>query len=254
MNTYARLGYLVKYLAPIVFVTVLMETSQAQEIEEPAPPATFQGGVGFLVGFPTGEFGDNVTNPGGGISGHVGYRIPDSPTIIGLDVGFLIYGHERRTEPFSLTIPDVTVDVVTDNSIFLANFFVRFQPREGVMRPYIEGLIGFSYLFTETSIKDIPALYKDDIASSINFDDVAFTYGGGGGVMIRVYDGREKRKERSRAVQSVSVDFRIRYLDGSQASYLKKGDITRQIGQISYNSTRSRTNIVTAFIGAAIEF
>lgn len=255
MNTFACLGYLAKFLAPIVFLTTLLETSQAQEIEGPVPPATIQAGVGLLGGFPVGEFGDNVTNPGGGISGHIGYRIPTSPAIIGLDVGYLIYGRESRRERFSLTIPDVTVDVITDNSIILANFFVRFQPREGVMRPYIEGLVGFHYLFTKTSIQNIPTLYRDNIASSTNFDDAAFTYGGGGGVMIRVYDGQEKRRRRAGAVQSVSLDFRVRYLDGSRASYLKKAsDVIRQSGQVLLNITRSRTNVVTAFIGAAIEF
>lgn len=254
MKAHFRNHHVFKLTAIVIYALVFCGTTSAQEDETPDPPATVQAGIGLLLGFPTGEFGDNVTNPGGGISGHLGYRIPGSPAIIGLDIGFLIYGRERRRERFSLTIPDVTVDVVTDNNILPVNFFVRFQPREGVTRPYVEGLLGFHYLFTKTAIQNIPAIFEDEVASSINFDDAAFTYGGSAGVMIRVYDGREKRRVQRSAIRSVSIDLRIRYMDGSEASYLKKGDITRQDGQVTLNITRSRTNIVTVFIGGAIEF
>ena len=40
-----------------------------------------------------------------------------------------------------VTIPDVTVRVVTENNILMSNLFLRLQPREGVMRPYIEALL-----------------------------------------------------------------------------------------------------------------
>jgi hypothetical protein len=247
-----------RIIAGFMMVYFLVLSAQAQEDTPAAPgedvPASIQGGLGLLIGFPVGQFGDNVTNPGIGIGGHIGYRFPKSLAILGLDVGYLIYGRERRRERFSTTIPDVTVDVITDNNILLTNLFLRLQPREGVFRPYIDGLIGFHYLFTETSIRDIPEPFGDEIASSINFDDVAFTYGGAAGFMIEVYDGREKRTRYSRGIRTASLDFRIRYLDGAHAEYLKRGDVVRQDGQVRYNITSSETNLVTAFIGVAIEF
>lgn len=217
-------------------------------------PSSVQAGLGVLLGFPVGHFGNNITNPGIGIGGYVGYRVPNSPLIVGLDVGYLIYGRESRRERFSLTIPDVTVDVITDNNIVDANFLVRLQPRSGILRPYVDGLIGFHYLFTKTSIKNIPSAYSDDIASSTNFDDFAFTYGGGAGVMIHVYDGRKNRTKYNRGIRTVSIDLRLRYMDGSRADYLKHGAVTRDSGNVSLNITSSETNLVTAFIGAAIEF
>lgn len=217
-------------------------------------PASIQAGLGLIGGFPTGGFGDNITNPGIGISGHIGYRFPQSPVIFGLDMAYLIYGRESRNERFSTTIPDVTVNVVTENTILMTNLFLRLQPREGPVRPYIDGLFGFHYLFTRTSIQDIPTLFSDDVASSINFSDVAFTYGGSAGFMIEVYNGRSARSQTNRGVRTVSIDFRLRYMDGAEASYLKRGDLLRQGGQTALNITRSQTNIVTAFFGAAVEF
>ena len=243
-----------------ILLTMLLTSSipvQAQDI-----PARTQAGIGLLGGFPAGELGDNLTNPGIGFSGHVGYRVPQTPVILGVDGAFLRYGRESRAERFSTTIPDVTVRVVTTNNILMANSFLRLQPREPPFRPYIDALFGFHYLFTRTSIRDIPAPFGDDIASSINLSDATLTYGASIGFMIEVYDGRSARAQpdqgRSalavRRVRTVSIDFRIRYLDGGEASYLKRGDILRQNGQTTLNITQSQTNIVTAFLGAAVEF
>ena len=232
-------------------LTILLTSSvpvQAQDM-----PASLQAGLGLLGGFPSGGFGNNITNPGIGISGHIGYRFPQSPVILGLDMSYMIYGHESRNERFSTTIPDVSVRVVTDNNILMTNFFVRLQPREGLFRPYIDGLFGFHYLFTKTSIRDIPDPFSDDIASSINFSDAAFTYGGSVGVMIEVYDGRSERTQFNRSVRTVSIDFRLRYLDGAEASYLNRGDVLRQSGQTALNISRSETNIITVFVGASVE-
>jgi hypothetical protein len=241
-----------------LFMLVYTLPSRAQEPEvAPEPrdiPAKIQAGLGLIIGFPVGDFGEQITNPGVGLGGHFGYRIKESPVIIGLDIGYIIYGRESRRERFSLTIPDVTVNVITENNILTTDFLVRLQPREGVFRPYIDGLIGFSYLFTKTSIRDVPEPFGDDVASSVNFDDFAFNYGGGGGFMVRVYDGRAKRTEFNRGMRSVSIDFRIRYLNGSKADYLKRGGVIRQGGNVSLNITRSKTSLVSAFIGAAVEF
>ena len=232
-------------------LTILLTSSvpvQAQDM-----PASLQAGLGLLGGFPSGGFGNNITNPGIGISGHIGYRFPQSPVILGLDMSYMIYGHESRNERFSTTIPDVSVRVVTDNNILMTNLFLRLQPREGPFRPYIDGLFGFHYLFTKTSIRDIPDPFSDDIASSINFSDVAFTYGGSVGFMIEVYDGRSERTQFNRSVRTVSIDFRLRYLDGAEASYLNRGDVLRQSGQTALNISRSDTNIITVFVGASVE-
>ena len=241
----------------VLFVLISMPLAapvQAQDMVVEDVPAVVIAGFGITGGFPTGEFGDNVTNPGIGISGYAGYMIPRTPAVIGLDLGYLIYGHERRMERFSLTIPDVQVGVVTDNNILSMNAFLRLQKRDGTLRPYVEGVVGFHYLFTSTTIEDLPRFSGEEIASSTNLDDFAFTKGFGGGILIEVWNGRETRTPQNRTLRAVSIDFRMRYQDGSAADYLKRGDIVRRAGVAELNVTKSTTDLITAHLGLAVDF
>ncbi len=242
----------------LMFVTAAListaPTARAQDAVVQDVQPVFITGFGIIGGFPAGEFGDNVTNPGIGVSGFVGYMIPRAPAVVGLDLGYMIYGHERRTEQFSLTIPDVLVGVVTENNILSMNAFLRLQTRTAPLRIYVEGLVGFHYLFTSTTIEDLPRFDGDEIASHTNLDDFAFTKGVGGGVLIELWSGGEDRTPQNRTVRSVNLDFRMRYHDGSEADYLKRGDIVRKSGSAELNVTKSTTDLITAHLGLAIDF
>ena len=228
--------------------------ANAQDGEAVDVPPVLITGFGILGGFPSGEFGDNVRNPGIGVSGYVGYVIPRAPAVVGLDLGYLIYGHERRTEQFSLSIPDVLVGVVTENNIFSMNAFLRLLTGTEPLRFYVEGVVGFHYLFTSTTIEDLPRFSGEEIASSTNLDDFAFTKGVGGGVLIEVWRAGENRTPQNRSIRSVSLDFRLRYHNGSEADYLKRGDIVRRSGTAELNITKSTTNLITAHFGLAVDF
>ncbi len=210
----------------------------------------FCAGGHFMLGFPQGEFKDNVDRIGGGFSGEFLVSLRPAPVKIGASVGFLIYGSETREEPFSTTIPDVTVDVTTNNNILLAHLLLRLQPVKGLFRPYADGLLGFNYLFTETKIES----REQQVAASTNFDDFAFSYGGGGGVMIRVYDGTKKKKTGKFHLAAVLIDARVRYLKGSEAEYLKEGSVSRENTEVTYDVSESNTDLLTAQIGAILEF
>ncbi len=245
------------YIAVLVGLVLLAKPApaKAQDGEAADVPPVVITGIGILGGFPSGEFGDSVRNPGIGISGFVGYVIPRTPAVVGLDLGYIIYGHERRTEQFSLTIPDVLVDVVTENNIFSMNAFLRLMTGTAApLRFYVEGVVGFHYLFTSTTIENLPRLSGEEIASSTNLDDFAFTKGVGGGVLIEVWGAGEERTPQNRTVRSVSLDFRMRYHDGSEADYLKRGDIVRRSGTAELNITKSTTDLITAHLGIAVDF
>lgn len=244
------------YVAVLVALVSVMRPSpaNAQDLEVVDVPPVVITGIGILGGFPTGEFGENVKNPGIGLSGFVGYMIPRTPAVIGLDLGYLIYGHERRTEQFSQTIPDVLVGVVTENNIFSMNAFLRLQTNTDPLRFYMEGVVGFHYLFTSTTIEDLPRFNGEEIASSTNLDDFAFTKGVGGGLLIELWRGGEDRTPQNRSLRTVSLDFRMRYLDGSEADYLKRGDIVRRSGTAELNITKSTTDLITAHLGIAVDF
>src|SRR5690606_36432668 len=81
-----------------------------------------QGDLNFIVGVPQGSFSENVDDAGFGLNLFGGLGVGRSPVVVGLELGFMVYGFERRNEPFSTTIPDVTVDVETSNNIMLGHF------------------------------------------------------------------------------------------------------------------------------------
>ncbi len=209
-----------------------------------------QAGMGIAVGVPMNEFADQV-NTGGGFGGEFLYAPGNSYFGVGLGLDFLIYGSETRKEPFSTTIPDVTVDVTTTNSIFLGYLLLRVQAKEGPIQPYADGLFGFDYLSTETSINndDWDGWYDgyDRIASTTNFDDAAMSYGFGGGCKFRVWESSTEATE-------VFVDVQGRYLRGGEAEYLKKGSIHRDNGKLIFDVSKSKTDLLFFKVGASVQF
>ena len=207
-----------------------------------------EAGLSFAVGVPQGEFGDQVDNLGFGIDAFGAIGVKGLPIMAGIDLNVLVYGHERRREPFSTTIPDVTVKVATDNNMFSGNFFVRLQPDMQVFRPYADALVGFKHLFTQTEITN--ESFGEPIASSTNFDDTAFSYGFGGGMQFRVYNG-DNNPEGS---ASVYIDLGAKYLIGSEAEYLKEGSIRRENGKVSYDISKSKTTVLMPYLGVSLSF
>lgn len=208
----------------------------------------------LLLAFPRGEFEENVSEVGYGLGGGFGYHFGDSPLMLGAEIQFIRYGNETRREPFSNTIPDVTVEVETSNNILLFHPLLRLQSTAGAIRPYLDGLIGLSYFFTETAVRDEDNIGGENIASSTNHDDSVLSYGFGGGLMIRVYQaerqntgGRTKRHE-------LLIDFRVRYMFGGETTYLKEGSITRDNGTIKIDPIRSTTDLMLFQLGVAFMF
>jgi hypothetical protein len=108
-------------------------------------------GIDFLTGFPVGKFSNNLDANAYGVSAYGLYGIPRVPLRIGLELGYMIYGSEQRREPLSPTIPETTVKVSTSNRILAGHLLLRLQPCCGSVRPYVDGLVGFNYLYTRTS-------------------------------------------------------------------------------------------------------
>ena len=206
------------------------------------------GGINFTLAFPQGEFKENVDRLGYGGSLQVLFfnPTPDFPASFGINLGYINYGSESRREPFSYTIPDVFVDVDRTNN--LVNFHLLFQliSPTGTFRPYVEGLFGGSYIFTETSIN---SRNYDEVASSTNFDDFAWNYGAGGGFFILLSDEMEGE------LSSLFLDLKVRYLFGSEAEYLKEGSvILGDNGRVAYQVSKSKTDLLTVNLGVVAYF
>ena len=205
------------------------------------------GGINFTLAFPQGEFKDNVDRLGFG--GSLQFLFfdpkPEMPVSFGLNFGYINYGSESRKEHFSYTIPDVFVDVDRTNN--LVNFHLLFQiiSPTGAIRPYAEGLFGGSYIFTETSINSRD---YDEVASSTNFDDFAWSYGVGGGFIVLLTENLGDE------VGSLFLDLKARYLFGSEAEYLKEGSVSVENGRVAYDVSKSKTDLLQIHLGVVAYF
>ena len=210
----------------------------------------FETGFRFLLGFPSGEFRRNLDRTGLGADFSFAYHIPRTIVSAGLSFGFLIYGSESRDEPLSSTIPDLIVKVTTTNSLLLGHIFIRVQPRTGFLRPYLEGLAGFHYLTTDTSIRGHDEW--GDALSSNNFNDTAFSAGLGGGTKLTLLQVRQP--DRTDRAFSIDLDLGVRWLRGGKAEYLKKGSVHRENGVVTYDVYKSRTDLWLAGLGLSFSF
>lgn len=204
-----------------------------------------QAGINLSVAIPQGDFGKQIDNVGGGISGEFFFLSPkpNAPFGFGLNVGYYIYGMESRKEPM-WNIPEVKLQVDRTNS--LLNFHAVFELGlpEGSVRPYVQGLFGGEYLYTTTSVKN--ESNYEEFASSTNYDDWAWSYGVGGGLCILLSGDPETEQE------AIYLDLMGRYLFGSKAKYLKEGSVEVNGQQVTYHPSESKTDMLTIHAGVRI--
>lgn len=209
--------------------------AQAQQI---------QFGLDVTTVIPTGDFSKNVTNNGYGVGGQFLVGLGRKPLLLGVDAAFATYGSDEHKEPISETIPELRVKVRTNNNIALTHLLLRAQPRTGNVRPYADALIGFKYLFTNTTI--LNDSNGEALASTKNLSDLVFSYGFGGGVQVRL--GRVGRSG------DIALDGKVRYLRGARAEYLKEGSVRRENGSVFFDVLSSRTDVVALQIGVTFRF
>ncbi len=237
--------------------SVLVILATALLIQHPSPASAQvrpEFSFGLLLGNPSGAFADNVSATGIGFNLMSGIRLPESPVFLGLEIGYLNYGHDRRSEAFNDAIPDVRVDVVTNNNILLGNFLLRLQPTAGKIRIYMDALVGFKYLWTETAVRHATDWIGYRIADYVNFDDWALSYGIGVGAAIGLWErGLEGDSGKAR-LSGVHLDLGLRYLLGTEAEYLKEGSIQRVGDQVTFQPDRSKTDMIHPYLRVRISF
>ena len=210
----------------------------AQLVRRPdrLPASTFVGG-GLSIAQPVGEF-KNYINAAVGLNFNLVQQLdPQGALAIRVDGGYLIYGDETKSAALSPTLGRIRVDVNTTNNIAALSVGPQLMVPNGTFRPYVNGAVGVSYFFTESSIKgsDSP-----DFASTTNYDDATFAWSAGAGLYIPV----------RRGARPISIDLGARYYGNGQARYLKEGSITEDgQGNIYFDPIRSNTNMITYQIG-----
>ena len=204
-------------------------------------------GGSFMLASPQGAFRDNVDRLGYGlqVQGTLWSPSKEVPFTVGLNIGYMIYGEVTESRPWSLTIPDVTVEVSRMNSLANLHLLLQVSPFTGTVRPYLDGLIGGSYIFTTSEVK---SKYSDEpIAQSTNYDDFNWSYGWGGGLLIQLAEDLGD-------VQTLFLDLKARYLYGTEAQYLTENDIDVSQTVVRYRPRKSNTDMLTFHLGVIAYF
>lgn len=215
-----------------------------------------QAALDLGVGIPQGDFRQQSDHVGGGINLMGGYRFANSPVMLGMEFGFMNFGTDTREEPISTTIPDLRVEVENSYNLVHGDLFLRLIAPPSTIRPYVDGLFGFNYFFTQTVIRDRDDFFDEEKLSDTNFEDTALSYGFGAGVQIRLWQrkGEITRTLNDVEPSSVYLNLRGRYMYGREAEYLQKGSIRTDNGEVIYDVSQSTTNLLHIKIGVGVNF
>jgi hypothetical protein len=229
----------------IVLLLFIVAISVAQESKE-----AIQLGARLDIAVPSGEFDQNVDRVGAGIMAHFSY-FPIDYFSLGFGGGFLSYGSETR----KVALPLVRdFNLVTSNNIISYHLIAQTMTRLGKLRPYIEGRIGGTYLYTESKLEDADWLSDDDdVANKVNYDDFAFNYGFGGGLLFLIKDKFEKSEDGPQT-KALYIDLKVLYIRGGNAEYLTEGDIDIVDNKPIYHPSKSTTDMIHTEIGVCFEF
>jgi hypothetical protein len=195
----------------------------------------------FLTGVPIGGFGNKIgTSPGGAVDFTA--RVGQTPVFVGAAFDYLTYGAETRRIALFPAVPEVFNDVDTTNNLLRSHALVRFQPSSGRVRPYAEGLLGFGYVYTRTSV-DLGD--EGAQAGTTHLGDFAPSFGAGGGVTIGLGSVEHVR---------FALDIGLRYLTSGEVDYLTRGELQRDENGATFEPTRSPASLFAVQIGIAVDF
>jgi opacity protein-like surface antigen len=199
-------------------------------------------GVELTAASPQGEFRDYVNSGFGGGLHYLLRADRDGWLALRVDASILNYGHERQRVLLSNTVGGrITLDLTTDNNIAFLGAGPQIGLPTGAVRPYVNGFAGVSYIFTESSVGGSSS--GESFASTTNYDDASFAYGGGAGLYIPLSHRRNP----------VSLDAGVSYRHNGSAQYLREGDITdNPDGSITLHPVFSETNLLTFHLGVSV--
>ena len=172
-------------------------------------------GGGFSVLSPQGDFSSFV-NDGFGFSLNATVGLEPSNALgMRFEAGYINYGSERFGVPVFPGTGRILADLTTRNNIGYAGLGPVVQVPYGPIRPYVNGFVGVSYFFTESSVGGGYAYDYGGFGRTLNFDDASLAYGLGGGVSFRLSNGHSP----------VFLKVDGQYRRHGQTEYLTEGGI-----------------------------
>jgi len=206
--------------------------------------APVEGGFWFAGSLPRGEF-DDFVGFGYGLGAHLSVPVAPSGWFrVRLEGANVIYGSETEEVPLSRTVGRVRVDVTTRNNIAMFGAGPEFVLPAGPVRPYVNGLIGGSVLFTESTVEgDDDFFGSRPFARDVNFSDLVFSVMPGGGLAIPLGAGSGAPR----------LDLGVQYRFQGEGRYLREGAIEDDPdGTVTFDPVESDTDLLLLRAGLDI--
>lgn len=200
-------------------------------------------GGGVAVSVPRGEL-DRHIDEGWGVGGQLVYRL-DPAGVLGLrlDGSVVTYGRERIRTPLSHTVGRVLVDVETSNNIAVLGFGPQLTLPAGALRPYVNGAVGLGYFYTESGVRGSGNVRFDDFARTTNFDDLSFSWGGGGGLEVALGSGRHP----------LLLQVDAQYRNHGRTEFLREGSIEEDdAGRATFDPLRAEADVLLLRLGVSV--
>lgn len=228
-----------KTLAALALSTLIASAVHAQSSQH-IPTGVFSGGLAFAVSDPRGDFGKN-TGKGYGVDASGIWRLEEQGILnLRFEGSFLGYASSTRRIPLVGSGSLIKLDLKTSSNIFTLVGGPQLLGTKGPFTPYVTALGGFSYFGTSTSVEGSDNS-NEDFASTNNSSDFSPAYGGGAGIVARIYKS---------GTTDVRLELGARYLRHDNAKYLNDQRV-----QEGFDNNRDpiplkgRADFMTYFIG-----
>jgi hypothetical protein len=200
-----------------------------------APALAGDGGGALVLGAPRGALAEEA-DVAGGLAGHALFGTRSRALALRVDGSWLLYGSETVRVPVARTAGRIVREVTTDNWVAQLGLGPQLVLPVGGVRPYVHAFVGASYLSTTSQRRDPDGFVS---AASTNFDDTAFSYGGGGGLLVPLR-GR-----------GLSLDLGVRYVRTGSVRFLGEGDLGPDAASVRAPPHRGRANVLEFRVGLA---
>lgn len=232
-----------------IFIAFLLfsQISFAQTAEK------FQVGLHGNIGFPVGEFRENVSNSFGGTGWGAGMNFlinpkkggTYSPVYIGIEGNYMNLGRDKTPE--STFLPQLKT---TFNYFNVGPLFRLFlSDKEEGFVPFLDGFVGMKVLSSRTQVDNsildtvLDQEYLESLLST-NYEGLGY------GVGVGFY--KRKIKEDSDN-GNVSFYMRLLYQYGDRINYVKRGSVeVDSEGAITYETGKTETSILSIQFGFLI--
>jgi hypothetical protein len=192
-------------------------------------------GGALVVADPGGALGEEAS-VAGGLAGHALWKTHSGTVGLRLDGSWLLYGTETVRIPVAGTAGRIVREVTTDNWAAQLGAGPQVVLPLGKVRPYLNAFAGLSYLSTTSHLRDPIGHFSAD---STNYDDTAFAYGGGGGLLVAL------------GGQGKSLDLGVRYVRTDSVKFLAEGDVGNEGGLSGVRAHHGQANLLEFRVGLA---